>query len=79
MKETVEIKIGEKVMSVDATALFSLAVKGRAMLEDTAREALKRGDDILADVHREHIEKCRPVVDALAHYVCDLLMQGDKE
>lgn len=73
MKETVEIKIGEKVISVDATALFSLAVNGREMLKNSARDELKQGNDILADVYHEYIEKCRPLVNALAERVYESL------
>lgn len=73
MKETVEIKIGEKVMSVDARALFTQLVKGRMAIESLADEALKAGNDILADVYYDHIEKCRPFVNALAECVYELL------
>lgn len=73
MKETVEIKIGEKVMSVDASALFSHLVKGRTAMERIAIDRAKTGHDIEAEVYRERIEKCRPVADALADYVYELL------
>ena len=73
MKETVEVKIGEKVISVDAIALFSLAVKGRDALKSSATDYENAGQDTMAEVYREHIEKCRPFVYVLADYVYELL------
>ena len=73
MKETVEIKIGEKVISVDATALFSLAVKGHHALLRAAIDFAKAGKDIKADIYRERYENTREAVNALGDYICELL------
>ena len=73
MKETVEIKIGEKVVTVDATALFSLVVKGHHALFRAAIDFAKAGKYTKADIYRERYENTREAVNALGDYVYELL------
>lgn len=73
MKETVEIKIGEKVLSVDAIALLSLVSKGRKALDNAAIDEMKRGNDIRAEMYHKRVEECYPVLDALTDYAFELL------